>query len=351
MRWTVVVPGALLPAPIAADVIGAAAAPHLARLVARARIGAPQSAATATAGAAHWGWLWRRFAGRDDVPVTAPYAWRALNESDLQADADDSLLWQADPVHFAVARDHVLAVPLDDADALDHAETIALASEAEACARTMDVRLRVLDRHWFIRFDRPWSLVATPLDAALGESIQPLLPTGPDSARWRRLLTEIQIAWHHHPVNAAREARGARAVNGLWLHGGGAYTTFPACGLTQVASDEPAVRGWALAAGVPAAAVAAEATAITARGDALILWPRLLTSSRAEAWHAWLAGLAALDAWLDRFARHAFASGAEVELVLCGSRQTRTMVIGAGDRWRIWRNIPLVDVMTESPVR
>jgi hypothetical protein len=345
MRWTVVVPGALVPAPIAADVIGAAQAPQLSRLICRARIGAPQPATAPTLGAAHWGWLWRRFSGREDTPVTAPYAWRALNDADLQANA--GTLWQADPVHFALALDHMLVLPLEDTDALDREETLSLAAEAETCARSAGARVCVLDRHWFLRFDAPWSLHTTPLQAAIGDSIEPLLPAGSDSPRWRRLLTDIQIAWHHHAVNAAREARGARAVNGLWLHGGGPVGTLPGCGLAQVASDEPAVRGWALAAGVPAAAVGPGEVEIGAHGDALVLWPHLFASFKAAAWHAWLAQFAAFDQWLAGFVSRAFTAAAEVELVLCGRVQTRAVILARSDGWQLWRSAAPVATLSE----
>jgi hypothetical protein len=355
MRWTIVVPGALVPAPIAADVIGAAHAPQLARLLARARIEPPQPATTATLGAAHWGWLWRRFAGRDDTPVTAPYAWRALNETDLQADADAGTLWQAEPIHFAVARDHMLALPLAGTDALDPAETMALADEAQGCLQSAGTQLRIIDGHWFVRFDAPLQVQAVPLDAALGASIQDQLPRGADSARWRRLLTEIQIAWHHHAVNAAREERGASAVNGLWLHGGGsARPAWPTCDLAQVACDAPAVRGWARAAGVPPAAVTDLASGLAAYdarpSHGLALWPSLFASCKADAWHPWLAHFAAFDAWLGPLVQRGQAAGAQVELVLCGRTQTRSIVIERADRWRLWRRADLAAVFGEPPL-
>jgi hypothetical protein len=347
MRWTLVVPGALVPAPIAADVIGAAKAPQLARLLARARIEAPQPATTATLGAAHWGWLWQRFAGRDDVPVTAPAAWHALDASEPIDGADPGTLWHAEPIHFAVARDHMLALPLTDAEALDAADAAALLAAAQACAHAAGARMQVRDRHWFLRFDVPWQLQAAPLDVALGASIQDLLPQGADRARWRRLLTEIQIAWHHHAVNAAREERGARAVNGLWLHGGGRLPALPPCGFGQVACDEPAVRGLARAAGVPPGSVTALTADFAPQGDALAVWPHLFVACKADAWHPWLAALAALDAWLDPRAQRCLAAGAQVELVLCGRTQTRSIVIDGGDRWRLWRRAELASVFGE----
>jgi hypothetical protein len=350
MRWTLVVPGALVPAPIAADVIGAANAPHLARLLARARIEPPQPATAATLGAAHWGWLWQRFASRDDVPVTAPAALHALDPSDRLGDTAPGTVWQAEPIHFAVARDHMLALPLTDADALDASEAAALVAAAQTCAQAAGARVQVLDHYWFMRFDAPWQLQAAPLDAALGASIQDLLPQGADRARWRRLLTEIQIAWHHHAVNAAREERGARAVNGLWLHGGGQPPALPPCGFSQVACDEPAVRGWARAAGVPPGSVTALATDFAPQGDALAVWPHLFATCKADAWHPWLAALAAFDAWLAPLAQRGLAAGVQIELVLGGRTQTRSIVINGADRWRLWRQADLASTVGEPPL-
>lgn len=343
MRWSVVVPGALIPAPIAADVIGAAlrAGPlALTARLARASIDPAIDTPAATEGAAHLGWLWRRFAGSQahPLPVTAPFAWRAL----AAGSAPPRALWQADPVHFAFARDHLLLTPLRD---LDDAEVDALAQEAQPLLADAGARLHRHARHGFIAFDRPWSLTAPPLACALGESVQTRLPDGDDGIRWRRLLTEVQIAWHHHPVNAARESRGAPQVNGLWLHGGvadasAAPAALPATTLTQVVADDPAVRGWALAAGVPAAGVRADGgpADVADRGDALVVWPHLFEPAKAEAWGEWLPLLARFDRWLDAQVAAAHARGADVELVLCGRLQTRRVRIARGDRWRAWRS-------------
>ena len=37
---------------------------------------------------------------------------------------------------------------------------------------------------------------------------------------WRRLLNEIQMLWHNHPVNEQRTQRGLPPINSLWLYGG-----------------------------------------------------------------------------------------------------------------------------------
>ena len=47
------------------------------------------------------------------------------------------------------------------------------------------------------------------------------MPEGPDGPWLRRLMTEIQMWLHTHPMNAERSARGAAPVNALWIWGHG----------------------------------------------------------------------------------------------------------------------------------
>jgi hypothetical protein len=54
-----------------------------------------------------------------------------------------------------------------------------------------------------------------------GQDIGDWWPTGPLWQPWRRLLNELQMTWHEHPVNEARSARGQAPINGVWLYGGG----------------------------------------------------------------------------------------------------------------------------------
>ena len=47
------------------------------------------------------------------------------------------------------------------------------------------------------------------------------LPSGDDTATYRNLLGEIEMALHEHEVNLRRVEQGQQAVNSLWLWGGG----------------------------------------------------------------------------------------------------------------------------------
>lgn len=57
-------------------------------------------------------------------------------------------------------------------------------------------------------------------------------PQDPSFKAWRRLLNEIQMLWHTHPVNDLRAERGLPPINSLWLYGG-------ACGWRPAASPSP----------------------------------------------------------------------------------------------------------------
>jgi len=341
--WTVVLPGALLPSTVAADVLAGAAAPWLTQVLARAL--AEPAEYFEPGGAPHLSWLWRRYGGTGD-PVTAPYALCALDEhADL-----DAQCWHVDPVHFAFARDHLVLMPLDEPPA--PAEGAALAAHLQTVLEELLVDATPkLHRHgerWLLTLARPWSLQATPFDGALGQPVHEHWPTGRDATFWRRLLNEIQMRWHVEASNEERESRGVKPVNALWLHGGGFWAALPAKPFATVADPDAVLRGWALASGVPRAALHDEA-ADTARGDTVCVRRDLLLPAQFEAWGQWLDRLARLDASLRSLQQTAFAAGYnEMALVLCGRQQARVVRLRRGDSWKLWRRAPLAPLLAEA---
>jgi hypothetical protein len=103
---------------------------------------------------------------------------------------------------------------------------------------------------WVLQVPRGSSLpeFPHPLDA-LGDEGFSHLPQGPDARRWRSLLGEVQVLMHHHPVNAARASRGQPPANSLWFWGAGALPNQVRCRFSRVASADPEVRAYAVAAG------------------------------------------------------------------------------------------------------
>jgi hypothetical protein len=80
--------------------------------------------------------------------------------------------------------------------------------------------------------DRIEAVTRDPAEAA-GNDVFGFQPSGPDGARLRRLMSEMEMWLFDHPVNHARAAQERRRVTGLWLWGGG-----------PTGEALPPVRGW-----------------------------------------------------------------------------------------------------------
>jgi hypothetical protein len=343
MRWTVVIPGALVPASIGSDVLAAAATPWLARALSRSESGP----VTVDCGSApHLAWLWQQFGGEGE-PVTAPYVLRAL-DADSRTDA---YCWHVDLVHFAFARDHLVVTPLDEE--LSPEEEARLAHHLRSALRELPDRmspaLHIHRGRWLLELAHPWTMRTTPLDSAIGRSAHEHWPEGADGAAWRRLLNDVQMRWHQDAINDAREARGKRPVNGLWLHGGGAWMPLPRRPFAAVAGADPVLRGWGLASGLAREAMSEDDAMPPAGGDVVSIRRDLLAPAQFEAWGQWLDRLTQLEASLRDLQRACSSAGCEeLALVLCGRRQFRIVRLRRRDNWRVWRRTALAPLFTEQ---
>lgn len=243
----------------------------------------------------------------------------------LRAHEPEAAGWCVRPVHFHVGRDHVVLG--DPAPAIDAAEADALFEAArDECAHE-GLSLR---RHgptvWSVPNWPHGALEASSADCAAGRNLERYLPRGEGARPWRRVANAVQMAWHAHPVNAARERAGRPAVNGLWLEGRadgtpgvpyahvcGASGTF-ADALAGLAGSRRAERPAALGVPTPVLECADGFRAARVAGD----------------WQAWLAAWADLDRLL------APLDGAAIELVLTGERTRMHATLAAHPRWWRW---------------
>jgi len=77
-----------------------------------------------------------------------------------------------------------------------------------------------------------------PAHAVANGKIANFLPRHSDAGDWRRLLTEVQMLFHTHPVNAKRSALGQQPVNAMWFWGGSRNTQLlPVTNMVLVADD------------------------------------------------------------------------------------------------------------------
>lgn len=198
------------------------------------------------------------------------------------------------PAHCRVASD---GVHLADPEALALAETDSRALldalrplfEREGYGLAWGAALR-----WYAAHPSMQGLASASLDRVVGRNIGAWLPRQPEAGPLRRLQNEAQMLLHAHPLNEAREAAGALAVNSFWFSGCGAVWPEPA-GAVRL---EMSLRGPTLA------------------GDA----------------RAWCEAWRALDAQAIAPLLAAAARGEPVRLTLCGERQA----VALAPRRRAW---------------
>lgn len=77
-----------------------------------------------------------------------------------------------------------------------------------------------------------------PAHAVANGKIANFLPRRADAGDWRRLLTEVQMLFHAHPVNAARAELNQLPINAMWFWGGKRSDQFlPVTNLVLIADD------------------------------------------------------------------------------------------------------------------
>lgn len=206
---------------------------------------------------------------------------------------------RADPVSLRADRETVL---LSDASLFEvsRAEAASLTASLNAHFASTGITFHPLQSdRWYARVEQDPGMAAPPVADVRGLPVLEFLPEGPQGRRWRSVLNEIQMLLHEHAVNAAREARGAPPVNGLWLWGAGRLADAPRTVYRRVSSDSPVAKGLALAAGgrhepLPVSAHAWLDSAGQSGVEAVILEALRVPAAYGDM-SAWRAGLAALE--------------------------------------------------------
>ena len=177
---------------------------------------------------------WRADAFRVIAPPATPLP--AAAAAALWADRGSvgaAAVLLATPVHYSAEMTNV-RLPVDGLLSLQRAEAAALATDFNRVWHDAGIGLLAGQRaDLFCIFDETIDAATHDPEDVRGRHIDNHLPRGADAARLRHLMSEMEMWLFEHTVNRSRIADGARAVNGLWLWGGGAPL-----------NKLPAVDGW-----------------------------------------------------------------------------------------------------------
>ena len=188
-----------------------------------------------------------------DAAAFAPAPFMRLGDTG----ARDAGWWlRADPVHLAADRDQLVLLPGELLQA-ERRETDALAQAFNDLYGAEGWRLEMADvLRGYLRAPKSFDAVTRDPGPIAGMPVLESMPGGPDGMALRRLMNEVQMLFHTHPVNQAREEAGRPLINSLWLWGGGALPAFTGRAPAQIAGPSPLLRGLALWAGREPAAAA-----------------------------------------------------------------------------------------------
>jgi hypothetical protein len=150
----------------------------------------------------------------------------------------------ADPVYFEPRLDHLCLHVLDGSDMpvadlrrlVDHLQITLGEEQGAGFAR--------LGNFTYLRTGEPFPTAAQPAHNLDQEIPNEHMPAGPAAGRYRKLVSEIEMALHDHPVNLERQERGLRPVNSFWLWGGGYAPEPQRVPHPPLYADDPLLRGY-----------------------------------------------------------------------------------------------------------
>jgi hypothetical protein len=275
-------------------------------------------------------WLFGRFGLPADAPTSAPYCLLAEG-----AEPGQEYWLHADPIHLGLQR---TGLAVSDLFELDRNEADALLASLNAHFAADGLEFSAPHpRRWYGKSARPIP-PARPQAGARGGPAEHT-PVPGDGGRWQRTLSEIQMLLHAHPVNAAREERGALPVNSLWLWGGGTLETPPAQPFAAVLADNLLARGLHTAIG--GKPLGLSDALLPGNGETLVVEESLRQPAAYGDFSAWREALSGMEARWFTPLLHALEQNKIAALALHFPDSGLRLDIRRGDLWKIWRRRPL----------
>ena len=220
---------------------------------------------------------------------------------DSGTEGDGGYWLRADPVHMQPSRDQVVMFGNSQLNVRSE-EMAQLSSEFNQLFAEDGLRLEAPVNHrWYLRVERPPQLTTTPLQAVVGQNIDPHLPRGADALKWHKLLSEIQMLFHGSSVNQRRRQQRQPEINSLWLWGGGVLPVAGAASWQQIWSNEVLSRGLARLTAVAESALPATGEEwleqVTEAGSHLVALDGVRQMEDVQEWQEFVAELN--QSWFD----------------------------------------------------
>jgi hypothetical protein len=147
------------------------------------------------------------------------------------------------PIHFIAGLDRITTVVLRRAARMTASERSSLDPIFVEHLQSTGLELHAANHEWLLRSETPLRLQTVSAEFAAANPFSEILPRGADAGPIRRLMTEMQMLLHEHPVNEQRQARGAPVINAVWVHGEGMLSDVSSLSLPAGYGEDPFLRG------------------------------------------------------------------------------------------------------------
>ena len=147
------------------------------------------------------------------------------------------------PIHFIAGLDRITTVVLRGAARMTPAERSSLDAVFVEHLQSTGLELHAANDEWLLRSATSLKLETVTPEFAAANPLSDILPRGADAGPVRRLMTELQMLLHEHPVNSQRQARGAPAINAVWVHGEGILSDLSSVSLPAGYGEDLFLRG------------------------------------------------------------------------------------------------------------
>lgn len=340
MHCHLLIPGLIPPRPVIEEIGATLRLPALATLLARGECRVKPASDIGE-------WLCRNFAvaKQQDWPI-APIT---LGGDGIEP---EHYYWlRVDPVYLRVSRDRLI---LADSQSFSLAQ-----AEADALTSTLNQHfasegwmfLSPTPDRWYLRLEQAPALETHSLANAAGGYVDAHLPGGKDAQYWRGIINEIQMLFHTHPVNLAREARGELPINSAWVWGGGHLKEKPHSSFSDIWSNETLTRAFALTSNTPCASLPESAAAwldsAQKTGTSLVVLDSLYAHAQYGDTQNWMATAQELEQRWFAPIKHALAAGKLKKMTLhaLGAHGALEVTTRSKHLWRIWRRENLLSAL------
>lgn len=294
----ILLPFGLPQAEMARDLVRQCKAPTLAMLLSRSKMAQPvQNLDPFSRALPHEHWLAKQ-AGLTTVSQldergNSPPAAAAILQAG-RPELREGHWFVLQPAHIHIARDHLVLTDVGQLE-LDEADARRLFDSALPLFEEIGRTLIYIDAAtWLMRADDWAGLHTSSPQAASGRNIDIWMPEGPGELPWRKLQNEVQMQWFSESLNEAREMRGLKPVNSLWLWGGADASIVPPASTNYQASFN--LSGWSqVPGGAQHSAISADALLATPLERGLLMLDSLLAPGLTNDWGYWLHHMETLE--------------------------------------------------------